>query len=209
MELLLEFFQKLYHFDDLIQWGGHIVLIAIVFAETGIMAGFFLPGDSLLVTAGLVAAAGKLNIWVLLGELTAAAILGDTLNYAVGRRFGQKIFDKENSIFFNKKHLLRTQRFYEEYGAKTIVLARFVPIVRTFAPAVAGVGQMNYSRFIFYNVVGGVLWVFSMLLGGYFLGSFIPDIDKHIHKVILIVIFVSLLPLAWEFWKARRVKPNG
>jgi membrane-associated protein len=206
MQEVIDFFQRLYHFDALIQWGGHIVLIAIVFCETGIMAGFFLPGDSLLITAGLIAASGKLNVYLLLFELSVAAILGDTLNYAVGRRLGPRLFTKEDSFFFNKKHLIRTQHFYEKYGAKTIVIARFVPIIRTFAPAVAGVGQMEYSKFIFYNVTGGLLWVFSMILGGYFLGSAIPNIDKHVHKIILVVIVVSFMPIVIEFWKARRQK---
>jgi membrane-associated protein len=201
---LVELFQKLYHFEDLIRWGGHVVLIAIVFAETGIMAGFFLPGDSLLVTAGLLASAGTLNVWLLLGELSVAAILGDSLNYAVGRRLGPKLFTKEDSLFFNKKHLIRTQHFYDKYGTKTIVLARFVPIIRTFAPAVAGVGQMNYSRFIAFNIIGGLAWVFLTVLLGYFLGRSIPHIDQHVHKIILLVIAVSFLPIVWEYWKSRR-----
>lgn len=204
METLLDFFHKLYKFDELIRWGGHTVLVSIVFAETGILAGFFLPGDSLLVTAGLFASAKVLNVWVLLAELSAAAILGDTLNYSIGRRMGPKLFNREDSFFFRRSHLERTQRFYEKYGAKTIVIARFVPIVRTFAPAIAGVGQMNYGRFLFYNVVGGLAWVFSMVLTGYFLGSTVPNIEKHIHKVILIVIFLSFIPIFVELYKARR-----
>ena len=201
---MIEFFQRLYHFEALIQWGGHIVLIAIVFAETGIMAGFFLPGDSLLVTAGLLASAGTLNVWLLLGELSVAAILGDSLNYSVGRKLGPRLFTREDSIFFHEDHLIRTQRFYEKYGAKTIVLARFVPIIRTFAPAVAGVGQMKYSRFIFYNIAGGLAWVFLMVLTGFFLGQTIPHIDQHIHIVILIVIFLSFIPIGMEYFKNRR-----
>jgi membrane-associated protein len=208
MEPLIEFFQRLYHFDALIAWGGHLVLIAIVFCETGIMAGFFLPGDSLLITAGLIAASGKLNVWLLLFELSLAAILGDQLNYAVGRRLGPRLFYKEDSFWFNKKHLLRTQQFYEKHGVKTIIIARFVPIIRTFAPAVAGVGQMNYATFVTYNIIGGLLWVFSMILGGYFLGRAIPDIDKHVHKIILVVIVVSFLPIVIEYFKSRR-QPNA
>ena len=204
MDPVIEFFQRLYQFDELIKWGGHAALVAIVFAETGVLAGFFLPGDSLLVTAGLLAAAGTLNVWLLLFELSLAAVLGDSLNYAVGRRLGPRLFSREDSFFFHKKHLERTQRFYEKYGAKTIVIARFVPILRTFAPAVAGVGQMNYSRFIFYNVAGGIAWVFSMILTGYFLGRTIPDIDHHIHKIIFIVIALSFLPIVFELYKARK-----
>src|SRR5258708_14261973 len=198
MHPVIEFFQGLYHFDALIQWGGHAVLVAIVFAETGIMAGFFLPGDSLLVTAGLLASAGVLSVWLLLLELSIAAFLGDSLNYAIGRRLGPALFTRENSFFFNKKHLIRTQQFYEKYGAKTIVIARFVPIIRTFAPAVAGIGQMNYGRFIFYNMVGGLLWVFLIILTGFFLGRTIPNIDRHVHKIILIVIFLSFIPIIVE-----------
>lgn len=207
MDTLIEFFHRLYHFEELIRWGGHAVLIAIVFAETGIMAGFFLPGDSLLVTAGILSAAGYLNIVVLNVELMVAAILGDSLSYAIGRRMGPKLFSRENSILFNKAHLLRTKRFYEKYGAKTIVIARFVPIVRTFAPVVAGVGAMNYSKFVLYNVVGGIAWVFLMLMTGYSLGRLIPHIDQHVHKVILIVIFLSILPALYEAWKEYR-KPQ-
>jgi len=204
MHTLVEFFQNLYHFDKLIHWGGHAVLIAIVFAETGVMAGFFLPGDSLLVTAGILAAAGHLNVWLLILELSLAAILGDTLNYFIGKQLGNTLFTKEDSLLFKRSYVLKTHAFYEKYGAKTIVIARFVPIIRTFAPAVAGVGQMNYSKFLFYNVFGGILWVCSMILGAYFLGKSIPNIDKHLHKIILLVIFISFIPIGLEYWKSRR-----
>ncbi len=200
----MEFFHKLYHFEELITWGGHFVLIAIIFCETGIMAGFFLPGDSLLVTAGLLAAAGHLNIYLLIAELIAAAILGDTLNYHVGKRIGPKIFSRENSLLFNKNHLIRTRQFYDKYGAKTIVIARFVPIVRTFAPTVAGIAEMKYPVFLAYNVIGAVAWVLSMLLTGYVLGRVIPNVDKHVHKIIFIVIFLSICPAIYEIWKERR-----
>jgi len=201
---MIDFLRRLYQFDALIRWGGHAVLVAIVFAETGVMAGFFLPGDSLLVTAGLFAAAGRLNIYVLVAELIAAAVLGDSLNYAVGRRLGLKLFTREDSWLFNKNHLLRTKRFYEKYGSKTIVLARFVPIIRTFAPAVAGVGEMNYSLFLTYNIVGGIAWVCSMLFTGYFLGRVIPNVERYVHKIILVVIFLSFLPAILEVWKEKR-----
>ncbi len=206
MSSLFDLVHRLYQFDDLIRWGGHFILIAIVFAETGIMAGFFLPGDSLLVTAGLFAAAGHLNIYLLVAELVAAAVIGDTVNYAVGRRLGPKLFSQEHSLLFHKDHLLRTKRFYEKYGPKTIVLARFVPVIRTFAPAVAGVGEMRYSVFLTYNVVGGIVWVCSMLFTGFFLGRVIPNVDRHVHKIILIVIFLSILPAAFEIWKERRTR---
>lgn len=201
---MIDFFQRLYHFEELIRWGGVPVLTVIIFAETGIMAGFFLPGDSLLVTAGLLAAARYLNIGTLLVLLCLAAILGDSLSYAIGRRIGPRIFTREDSLLFHKGHLLRAKRFYEKYGSKTIVIARFVPIVRTFAPVVAGVGEMEYSKFIFYNIAGGIGWVCSMLLTGYFLGRSIPHIDQHIHKIILLVIFLSFLPMIYEWWKSRR-----
>jgi len=203
LAMIFDFFQKLYHFDELIRWGGHPALTAIIFAETGLMAGFFLPGDSLLVTAGLLSAAQFLNVGVLLTELSLAAIIGDSLSYAIGRRVGPKIFTKENSFFFHKKHLFRAKSFYERYGAKTIVIARFVPIIRTFAPVVAGVGEMAYGRFVTYNIIGGIAWVFSMVLGGYFLGSSIPHIDKHIHKIILVIIVLSFVPILTEYWKSR------
>lgn len=205
MELLQEFFLNLYRFDELIRWGGYVVLVVIVFAETGLLAGFFLPGDSLLVTAGLLAAVdGVVNIWVLNVLLSAAAITGDSFGYWIGYHVGPRIFSREDSIFFHKNHLIRTQKFYEKYGAKTIVVARFVPIVRTFAPTVAGVGRMDYRRFLTYNVLGGIGWVMSMTLSGYFLGNFIPNIEKQIHWVILIVIVLSFIPIMREFWISRR-----
>src|ERR1039458_8112033 len=189
MHSFIDLIGRLYQFDELIRWGGHAVLIAIVFSENGIMAGFFLPGDSLLVTAGLFAASGLLNLPQLLIELSLAAVLGETVSYSVGHFIGPKLFNKEHSLFFHKKHLLQARRFYEKYGAKTVVIARFVPIIRTFAPVVAGVGEMTYLRFTAYNVIGGVGWVSSMILTGYFLGHTIPNIQHHVHKVILSVIF--------------------
>jgi membrane-associated protein len=203
MDSLIAFFHRLYQFDQLILWGGHLVLIAIVFAETGIMAGFFLPGDSLLVTAGLFAATGHLTLWRLLLELSLAAIVGDSVGYAIGRRMGPRIFTREDSIFFHKKHLIRAQQFYEKYGSKTIVIARFVPIVRTFAPVVAGVGQMNYRRFLTYNIAGGIGWVSSMILTGFILVRVFPGVAKHIHIVIFVVIFISILPAVFEWWNSR------
>ena len=159
----MEFFAHLHNLEDLIRWGGYIGLFIIVFAETGLFFGFFLPGDSLLVTAGLIAALDHtLDIRILTGLLCAAAILGDSTGYAIGYHFGPRIFNKEDSIFFHRNHLLKAQRFYEKYGAKTIVLARFVPIVRTFAPTVAGIGKMHYAKFVFYNIAGGIAWVGSM-----------------------------------------------
>lgn len=209
MEFLSDFFSRLHHLDELIRWGGYTALTAIVFAETGLLIGFFLPGDSLLVTAGLVAALdGVLNIWILSALLVAAAILGDTVGYWIGRQLGPRLFNRENSFIFNKNHIVRTQKFYEKHGPKTIVLARFVPIVRTFAPTIAGVAQMDYGKFLFYNVLGGVIWVMSMLHGGYWLGRMIPNIDKHIHIVILVVIGVSFLPILHE-WRVSRAEKRS
>jgi len=208
MEFLWEFFSRLQSLDELIRWGGHLVLIAIIFAETGLMVGFFLPGDSLLVTAGLFAARGDLNMWLLNISLCIAAIIGDALGYYIGAKTGKKIFTREKSLFFAKDHLLKAKAFYEKYGGKTIVIARFVPIIRTFAPVVAGAAEMSYRRFALYNVFGGILWITSMTFTGYFLGSVIPNIDKHLHIVIAIVIFLSILPGIIEYIKARKVSLN-
>ena len=195
----------LHNLNELIRWGGYTILFLIVFAETGLLIGFFLPGDSLLVTAGLLAAVdGVLNIGCLNVLLIAAAIAGDSVGYLIGYHAGPKIFSKPDSFLFHRDHLARAQKFYEKYGNKTIVIARFVPIVRTFAPTVAGVGKMDYKRFLTYNVVGGIGWVASMTSIGYFLGRSIPDIEKKIHWVILVVIFLSILPIIKEVWHARK-----
>ena len=194
MELIQEFFRRIYNVPELIRMGGLIGLVVVVFAETGLMVGFFLPGDSLLVTAGLFAAKGDLNIVWLNLALMAAAIAGDATGYWIGRRAGQALYSRPNSFFFRKQHLVKTHEFYEKHGGKTIVIARFVPIIRTFAPVVAGAAEMTYREFALYNIAGGIGWVASMTLIGYFLGRAIPDIDKHIHIVVAVVIFLSLLP---------------
>jgi membrane-associated protein len=193
--------------DAAIRWGGYPALFAIVFTETGLLVGFFLPGESLLISAGLVAAAGGLNIWWLNVSLIAAAIIGDSVGYAIGRRVGPALFTRQKSLLFNPKHVERTRRFYERHGAKTIVIARFVPIVRTFAPVVAGIGQMEYRRFLTYNVLGGVGWVVSMTWAGYLLGQAIPNIREHMPKVVMIVIVVSVIPIFVELWRERRRRP--
>jgi len=192
---------------DLIRWGGYVILVAIVFCETGLLVGFFLPGDSLLITAGLVAATGTLDIWLLNLLLIPAAIIGDSVGYAIGYRAGPRLFTKEESLLFSRKHLLRTREFYERYGGKTIVLARFIPLIRTFAPVVAGIGQMQYRRFLFYNVFGGFLWVVSLTWAGYLLGTLIPDISRYIHIVVVVVIVLSMIPVVVELWRARRRAP--
>jgi membrane-associated protein len=213
LELVQEFFRRIYNVPELIRMGGLIGLVVVVFAETGLMVGFFLPGDSLLVTAGLFAAKGDLNIVWLNLALMAAAILGDATGYWIGRRAGHALYSRPNSFLFRKQHLIKTHEFYEKYGGKTIVIARFVPIIRTFAPVVAGAAEMGYRQFATYNIVGGIGWVASMTLTGYFLGRAVPDIDKHIHIVVAVVIFLSLLPgiisIAREKMKARSARPSS
>jgi membrane-associated protein len=199
LELIESFFRTVYNVPELIRLGGLIGLIAIVFAETGLLVGFFLPGDSLLITAGLFAARGDFNIVTLNLTLIAAAIVGDATGYWIGKRTGQALYSRPDSFFFRRDHLRITHEFYEKHGGKTIVLARFMPIVRTFAPMVAGVADMGYKQFATYNIVGGVLWVTSMTLGGYYLGQLVPNLEQNIHYVIAVVIFLSLLPpgIAW------------
>ena len=204
MEFLSGLVGGAYSLDDLIRWGGYVVLFAIVFTETGLLVGFFLPGDSLLITAGIVAAAGGLNIWWLNLILIVAAITGDSIGYAIGVRLGPRLFTRPQSLLFNPRHIERTRVFYERHGPKTIVIARFVPIVRTFAPVVAGVGQMEYRRFIFYNVAGGIGWVTSMTWAGYGLGRVIPNLGSYIHLVVGIVIVLSVIPIVIEILKERR-----
>jgi membrane-associated protein len=178
----------------LIKTAGYIGLFAIVFAESGLLIGFFLPGDSLLFTAGFLASQNFLNVWILVPLVFAAAILGDNVGYAFGRRVGPRIFKKEDSLFFHKDHIRRAEEFYKAHGPKTLVLARFTPVVRTFAPIVAGVGRMHYPTFLFYNILGAVLWAIGMPLLGYFLGAFVPGVDQYLLPIILVIIIVSLLP---------------
>lgn len=184
-------------------WLGYLALFAIVFAETGLLIGFFLPGDSLLFTVGVVAGAGHLNIVVVNLLLMTAAIVGDTIGYMLGRNAGPHIFSRPDSRLFKREHLLRTHAFYEKHGGKTIVYARFIPIVRTFAPFVAGVAEMSYPRFLSFNIFGGIGWVFLMTMLGYTLGS-APVVQRHFEKVILGIILVSVLPVFLEFIKSRR-----
>jgi membrane-associated protein len=212
MHTLIDLWHHLSDLEGLIRWGGYFVLTAIIFAETGLLIGFFLPGDSLLVTAGLLSAHGLLDVYLLGLILSVAAITGDSLGYMIGKAAGPKIFTREQSIFFNRKHLQRAHAFYEKHGGKTIVLARFMPIIRTFAPVVAGVAEMHYRTFVMYNVVGGLAWVWGMLFTGYFLGRYIPGIDEHIDVVIITVIFLSLLPGIISWLRQRRaptITPDG
>jgi len=182
---------------------SYLLFFAIIFAETGLVVTPFLPGDSLVFALGTLAAAGSLNVGLVFVALAAAAILGDSANYAVGKYFGSILLKKEGAWFLKKEHIDRTHRFYEKYGPKTIVLARFVPIVRTFAPFVAGVGRMSYARFATYNVAGGLLWITLFVFGGYFFGN-IPAVKKNFGFVILVIIILSILPAVIEVWKERR-----
>jgi len=208
MHDFLEFLGKLRDVRGLIEWGGTIGLTVIIFAETGLLVGFFLPGDSLLVMAGLLATQGMFNIWMLGVLLMLASIVGNMVGYYIGAAAGPRLFKRDDSLLFNKKHLIRAHEFYEKHGGKTIILARFMPIVRTFVPVVAGMGRMSYRRYMMYNVVGGVLWVWTMLFTGYFLGRYIPGIDEHIELVIIIVIFLSLLPGVIGWLRARAKPPT-
>ena len=209
MEFLALFVDIVMHLDKhlagLVQSYGvwiYAILFAVIFSETGFVVTPFLPGDSLLFVAGALAALGGMDIILLMVVLTTAAILGNTVNYAVGRYFGPKVFHWENSRLFNKAALVKTHAFYEKHGGKTLVISRFLPIFRTFAPFVAGIGSMTYTRFTFFNVVGALLWVVSLTLAGYLFGN-LPWIKQNLTLVIVGIIVVSLLPVAIGAWKAR------
>src|SRR3989344_4861428 len=182
----------------------YLILFLIIFAETGLVITPFLPGDSLLFAAGTFAAIGSFNVIILFIALLSAAVLGDTINYSIGKFLGSKAFKKYPKIF-KKEHLDKTNKFYEKYGAKTIVMARFVPIVRTFAPFVAGVGKMEYFKFLSYNIFGGILWVALFVFGGYFFGN-IPIVKNNFPIVIIIIIIASFMPMVWEYWKHHKQK---
>ena len=207
MQTLLDLFHQLTDVQQLVRVGGYVGLTAIIFAETGLLIGFFLPGDSLLVTAGLLSTQPQfgLNMWLLGALLTVAAIVGNTVGYAIGWYTGPRLFTRDDSLLFRKKHLFRAHAFYEKHGGKTLIIARFMPIVRTFVPVVAGLARMPFRAYTAYNVLGAVLWIWSMLLVGYFLGRFIPGVEHHITKVILAVIFISLLPglISWQRERSR------
>jgi membrane-associated protein len=195
------------HFLDpkfLIETLGTIGVIGIVFAESGLFFGFFFPGDSLLFTAGLFASQGYFSIIPLVIGCLVAAIVGDSVGYIFGRRIGSALFNKSESKFFKPKHAHQAHLFYEKYGSKTIFLARFVPIVRTFAPIIAGVAGMSYKKFISWNVFGGMSWVLLMTLSGYFLGVLFPGVDKYLHLIVIGIIGLSILPILFEWLKSRR-----
>jgi len=190
----------------LIQSVGYIGLFAIVFAESGLLIGFFLPGDSLLFTAGFLAAQGFLNIYWLIAILLSAAILGDNVGYMFGKKVGLRLFDKKDSFLFHKKNLMRAEMFYERYGPMTIVVARFIPVVRTFAPIVAGIGKMDYRLFVCYNIVGGVIWTISLTLAGFYLSKVIPDVEKHLELIIAVIILLSVMPPILHILKERHLR---
>jgi len=193
------------HFDliELIKTVGLLGVWAIVFAESGLFFGFFLPGDSLLFTAGFLASQGFLPIWPLAVGCFIAAVVGDSVGYAFGKKVGPAIFTKEESLFFSKKNLARAEHFYETHGGKTIFLARFMPFIRTFAPIVAGVGRMKYKKFLAWNIGGGFVWAVGISVSGYFLGNFIPNADRYILPIVGAIILSSVFPAIWHLLKDR------
>lgn len=215
MEYIAHFVDLFLHLDkhlgELVKEYGtwtYLVLFMIVFCETGLVVTPILPGDSLLFAAGAIAALGSLNPHLLVVLLTIAAVLGDAVNYQIGRYIGPAVFKKEDSRFFKRAHLEKTHAFYERYGGKTIIIARFVPIVRTFAPFIAGVGQMSYRQFALYNVVGAILWVVIGVYAGYWFGG-LAIVKENFSLIIIAIVFISLLPAAFEYWRARREKKRA
>ena len=200
------FFSKLSDIQELVRWAGYIGLFIIIFSETGLLVGFFLPGDSLLFTAGLFASKGDFNIIELNILLIVAAILGDAVGYNIGYRSGNYLYLRKETRFFKRSHLIATKEFYDKHGNFTIVLARFIPFARTFAPVVAGIAKMKYRDFAFYNITGGVGWVLSMTFLGYFLGNLIPDIEKYIYYIIILIILLSISPGIFKYIQIKRKK---
>ncbi len=198
--------ESLLHIDlpTLITTAGYIGLGVIILCETGLLFGFFLPGDSLLFTAGLLASQGLFSIWLLVPLLAAAAIVGDSIGYAIGAKVGPALYKREDSFFFRKRYIEETKAFYAKHGPYTIVLARFVPIVRTFAPTLAGVGHMPYTLFVRYNVLGGLLWTVGLTLAGYFLGALVPGVADYLDAIVIGIILLSLTPLLHRWWQSRR-----
>lgn len=179
---------------SVVKAGGYLAVGGIIFAESGLLIGFFLPGDSLLFTAGVLASQGYLDIAVLIIITFGAAVIGDTVGYLFGKKMGPKIFTRDQSIFFDKQHIIRAQKFYDHHGGKAITLARFMPVVRTFAPIVAGVGKMSYKSFASYNVLGALLWAVGLPLVGFFAGSYIPDVDKYLLPIVAGILLLSVSP---------------
>jgi len=190
--------------SDFVLTVGYICLFCIIFAETGLVLGCFLPGDSLLFVAGLLAYGGMLSLPMLLAIVFTAAVTGSLVGYFFGKRVGPALFKREDSFLFKKSHAEKAADFFNRYGAKTIVLARFMPIVRTFAPILAGVGKMDFREFFLYNIIGAFLWSFGLLFGGFFLGKVIPDIDRYILPIVLAIVIVSIAPGAFKYWQGKR-----
>src|SRR6266849_2914326 len=210
LDAILQFFHSLYNpegLQELIRSGGAPLICAIVFVETGFFVGFFLPGDSLLVTAGVFSAAGVIPLKWLLLPVMLCAIVGDQIGYWIGRSAGVALYRRQDSLFFRRSHLQRAHDFYEKYGGRAVILARFIPIVRTFCPPVAGAAKMPYARYLLFDICGGILWVGTMILGGYALGSSVPNIGERIHYVIAVVIVLSVLPAVISILRSRRTAP--
>jgi len=212
LDSIFHFLRALYNpegLKELIRWGGAPLVCLIIFIETGFFVGFFLPGDSLLVTAGVFAAAGVIPLrWILIPGMLCA-IAGDQVGYWIGRAAGNTLYTRKDSFLFRRSHLERARAFYHKHGGKTVILARFVPIIRTFCPPVTGAAAMSYAMFVAYDIFGGILWVGSMILGGYFLGRHVPNIEHRIHYVIGVVIFLSILPGIIGVLRARRGSSSG
>ena len=212
LESILHFLRSLYDpegLKELIRSGGAPLVCTIVFVETGFFVGFFLPGDSLLVTAGIFSAASVIPLRWLLAPVMLCAIVGDQIGYWIGRTAGPALYRREDSLFFRRSHLQRAHEFYEKYGGRAVIFARFVPIIRTFCPPVAGAALMPYSRYLIFDIFGGVLWVGAMILGGYFLGRSVPNIGQRIHYVIAVVVVLSVLPAVISILRARRAVARG
>lgn len=206
VETFKHLLMQLYNVRSLIEWGGTLMVCGIIFVETGLFVGFFLPGDSLLVTAGVLAGAGHLELGWLLSLVALCAIAGDQLGYWIGRKAGEGLYRRDDSLIFKRRHLEEAHAFYERHGAKTVIIARFIPIIRTFCPPVAGAAKMTYRKYLTYDIVGGLLWVWGTTLLGYTLGRTVPNVDKRIHYIIAAVIVVSFLPAAYHAWKSRNRK---
>jgi membrane-associated protein len=215
VQALIDLFHRIYDVQAIVTFGGLVALVVVIFAETGLLVGFFLPGDSLLVTAGIFCTSANpmgrpvLNIATMIVTVSVAAIVGDTVGYWIGASSGPRLFSRDDSLLFKKRYLIQTHEFYERHGGKTIIIARFMPIIRTFAPVVAGAASMSYRRFLSFNVFGGIFWVASMSLLGYGLASVYPSITKHIDKLIIVIIFVSLLPALIGWARNRAAKRNA
>jgi membrane-associated protein len=196
----------MFDITHLIQTGGLVLIAAVIFAESGMMVGFLFPGDTLLFSAGILAASGNLPIVWTIAVIAAAAIAGDNTGYHIGRLLGPKLFTKKDGIVFRHEHIMRAEAFYEKYGSKTMLLAHFVPVVRSFAPVTAGAGKMNYTQFIFFDAIGDIAWAASVTLIGYYLGSRVPGIEKYIEPLLLIIVLIFLIPTLYHVFKDPKIR---